>query len=147
MLSSGCKYGIRAVTYLAINGKENDRIGIKIISKALNVPSPYLGKILQILTRHKLLHSTKGPNGGFALARKPKEISLLDIIEIIDGPYIFDDCLIGLSTCSASAHNDVQCPIHKKYLPISKQIYDLFKSETIEKLKKDIIASNGKIGL
>ena len=147
MLSNTCKYGIRAVIYLALNDGENKKIGIKEISKELDIPTPFLGKILQSLAKSKMLTSIKGPNGGFGLAKPASEISLLNIIEIIDGLDLFNDCLIGLRTCSASAHNDVQCPIHKKYAPISKQIFELFSTETIENLANDIEASGGKIGL
>jgi Rrf2 family protein len=147
MLSNTCKYGIRAVIYLALNNEDNKKIGIKEISNELNIPTPFLGKILQLLAKNKILNSTKGPHGGFGLARPASEITLLNIIEIIDGKDLFTNCLIGLSTCSANAHNDVQCPIHHKYLPINKQIYDLFNTETIENLSTEIKASDGKIGL
>ena len=147
MLSSTCKYGIRAVIYLALNDGENKKIGIKEISKELDIPTPFLGKILQTLAKSKLLSSTKGPNGGFGLAKPANQISLLNIIEIIDGLDLFNNCLIGLSTCSANAHDDVQCPIHHKYLPISKQLYHLFNTETIKSLADEIKASDGKIGL
>lgn len=147
MLSNTCKYGIRATIYLALNENSQRKIGIKEISGELNIPTPFLGKILQLLAKNKILNSTKGPNGGFCLARPAKEISLLNIIETIDGLDLFNDCLIGLSTCSANSHDDVQCPIHHKFLPISDQIYNLFKTETIEHLAIHIKASNGKIGL
>ncbi len=146
MLSNTCKYAIRAVIYLALNGNEK-KIGIREISQELEIPTPFLGKILQQLAKHKMLASTKGPNGGFSLAKFATEITLLNIIEIIDGTDLFDECLIGLSTCSANAHNDVQCPTHHKFLPISKQLYNLFNTETIQMLADEISASGGKIGL
>lgn len=147
MLSNTCKYGIRAVIYLALNEGEDKKIGLKEISKELDIPAPFLGKILQLLAKNKLLTSVKGPNGGFGLRRSANEITLLNIIEIIDGLDLFNTCLIGLRTCSPTKHNDVECPIHRKYEPISKQIYDMFNSETIEELAKEIKASNGKISL
>ena len=147
MLSNTCKYGIRAVIYLALNNEENKKIGIKEISKELSIPTPFLGKILQLLAKNKILSSTKGHHGGFNLARPANEITLLHIIEVIDGLDLFNDCLIGLSSCSANAHQDVQCPIHHKYTPINKQIYDLFNTETIENLASKIEESGGKIGL
>ncbi len=147
MLSNTCKYAIRAVIYLAINSEEKRKIGIKEVSKELDIPTPFLGKILQTLAKNKMLLSTKGPNGGFSLARPANEITLLNIIEIIDGLDLFNDCLIGLRSCSATAHDDVQCPIHHKYWPISKQFYDLFNTETIKSLSDEINASDGKIGL
>jgi len=147
MLSNTCKYAIRAVIYLALNEKENRKIGIKEISQELDIPTPFLGKILQTLAKNKLLLSTKGPNGGFRLGKAADKISLLNIIEIIDGLDLFNDCLIGLRSCSASGDTDLHCPIHHKYLPISKQLYQLFKSETIGKLAKELEESGGKIGL
>lgn len=147
MLSSTCKYAIRGIIYIALNGKEGTKIGIKEISEALDIPTPFLGKILQILAKNKLLKSTKGPNGGFALAKPANEINLLQIIEIIDGLDLFDECLIGLRSCSANVHDNVQCPVHNKYLPISNQLYQLFKEETIENLSKQIEASDGSISL
>lgn len=147
MLSNTCKYGIRAVIYLALNEEENQKIGIKEISEELNIPTPFLGKILQMLAKNKMLNSTKGPNGGFSLRRPASEITLLHIIEIIDGLGLFEECLIGLSSCSAKSHKDVQCPTHRKFLPISDQIFDLFNKETIQSLADEIEASDGKIGL
>ncbi|MCB2197331.1 MAG: Rrf2 family transcriptional regulator [Bacteroidetes bacterium] len=147
MLSNTCKYAIRGVIYLALNSKDEKKIGLKEVSKELDIPSPFLGKILQILAKNKLLISTKGPNGGFALAKSPQEITLLNIIEIIDGLDLFNNCVIGLRSCSANAKPDLQCPIHYKYVPINKQIYDLFNNETIYNLAKEIEASEGKIGL
>jgi Rrf2 family protein len=147
MLSNTCKYGIRAVIYLALNGEENKKIGIKEISEELNIPTPFLGKILQMLAKNKMLNSTKGPNGGFSLRRSANEITLLNIIEIIDGLGLFEDCLIGLSSCSAKSHQDVQCPTHRKFSPISDQIYDFFNKETIQSLADEIAAADGKIGL
>jgi Rrf2 family protein len=148
MLSNSCKYGIRSIIYIALkNLVEERKIGIKEISKELNLPTPFLGKILLRLAKCNLLISTKGPHGGFLLSRPASEISLFDIIEVIDGTKLFEDCLIGLSTCSSHAHNDLQCPIHDKYSPISNQLKFLFKTETIENLASEIKSSGGKIGL
>ncbi|MBT8387492.1 MAG: Rrf2 family transcriptional regulator, partial [Ignavibacteria bacterium] len=94
MLSNTCKYGIRAVIYLAANKGESKKIGIKTISKDLAIPTPFLGKILQSLAKQKILSSTKGPNGGFGLGKDAGEITLLDIIIAIDGRDVIDMCLI-----------------------------------------------------
>lgn len=147
MLSSTCKYAIRGIIYIALYGEDNRKIGIREISEALDIPTPFLGKILQTLAKNKLLNSTKGPNGGFSLAKPAKEINLLQIIKIIDGLDLFNECLIGLRSCSANDHDDVQCPIHNKYLPISKQLYTMFENENIEDMAHQIKASGGKISL
>ncbi len=65
MFSKSCEYGIRAVLYLAANSSSDKRIGIITISKKLEIPSPFLGKILQKLAREGVLHSADRSTGGF----------------------------------------------------------------------------------
>ena len=142
ILSNTCKYGLRAVIYLAINTKDGEKIGIKKISGDLDIPSPFLGKILQTLAKKKILNSTKGPHGGFGLARPPEDITMLDVVQIIDGDEIFDICVLSLKSCKSSEHNNAPCPLHKKFHPIREQIFNLFKNETIADLSKDIKTNN-----
>jgi Rrf2 family protein len=131
MLSNTCKYAVRSVIYLALNQEEGKKIGIKLISKDLDIPTPFLGKILQTLAKQKILISNKGPNGGFSLAQDPKDITLLDIIKIIDGMDVFDICLIGMNLCRTAHENDRHCPVHEKFCDLRKQMFELFEKETI----------------
>ena len=147
ILSNTCKYAIRATIYLALKEDKDQKIGIKKISEDLDIPTPFLGKILQNLVKHKVLSSTKGPHGGFGLEKDPADISLLEIIDIIDGLDMFYECLIGLPTCRDHDPNFVPCPINKKFRPISKQLYELFQNETIANLKEEIENSDGEIGI
>ena len=111
MLSNTSKYAIRAVIYLALYAGEEKKIGIKQISKELSIPTPFLGKILQTLAKHKLLSSTKGPHGGFGLGKPADEITLIEIVDIIDGQDIFKKCMIRLEDCNEKE----PCSAHKKY--------------------------------
>ena len=135
MLSNTSRYAIRAVIYLALNSQNNEKIGIKQISKELGIPTPFLGKILQSLAKHKLLSSTKGPHGGFGLNRKPELISIMDIVEIIDGVDSFNSCVLGLPSCTK---NEAHCPIHQNYAGIREQLKQLFQAENIGELTKRI---------
>lgn len=131
MLSNTCKYAVRSVIYLALNHEEGKKIGIKQISNELSIPTPFLGKILQSLAKQKMLLSNKGPHGGFSLALDPHEITLLDIVKIIDGLDIFDICLIGMNSCKSAHENSLPCPVHEKFCKVRKKTYNLFKEETI----------------
>ncbi len=142
MLSNTCKYAIRACIYLALNENLNKRIGIKKIADDLKIPMPFLGKILQTLAKNKILSSTKGPNGGFMLGKSPDKITLMDIVEIIDGKDFFESCAIGVADCSD--HED-HCPIHPYYSPIREQLKNLFVSTNISKLTSDIEKTGKKI--
>jgi Rrf2 family protein len=136
MLSSSSKYGIRAVTYIASQSKNNSKIGIKKISEDLKLPTPFLAKILQLLAKQKILSSSKGPHGGFSLMRDPKKITLLDIITAIDGNDIFDNCVIHNMPCKSVDENKIKCPIHDDYAKIGSSLIKFFTNKTIYSLVK-----------
>lgn len=146
MLSNTSKYAIRAVIYLAANAKPERKIGIKKISEDLDIPSPFLGKILQNLAKHKLLKSTKGPHGGFSLNQELSEITVMDIVEVIDGLDFFNNCLLGLD-CHQKPEKGKECPIHEKYEPIKNQIRDFFEKQTIDGLVHNLETTERKIKL
>jgi Rrf2 family protein len=134
MLSSSCKYAIRAVTYIASKSKNNSKIGIKQISRDLDLPTPFLAKILQQLAKQKILSSTKGPHGGFSLSKDPKTITLFDIVTTIDGSDPFDNCIIHNYSCTSVDEERLGCPIHKDYVKIRTNLIKLFNNKTIYSL-------------
>ena len=138
ILSNTSKYGLRAVIYLAIKAKGNEKIGIKKIAGDLDIPMPFLGKILQSLAKHQILSSSKGPHGGFGLAKKPEQIKLLDVIKVIEGDLVFDTCLISLKSCLKRNKKHTPCPIHYKFDGIRKNIIQFFEKETIKSISDDI---------
>lgn len=145
MLSNTSRYAIRALIYLAINSNDDTKVGIKTIAKELDIPSPFLGKILQTLAKQKVLISTKGPNGGFRISDKMKEISLSEIIKIIDGDDLFDQCLVSNKSCTEQEGNP--CALHSHYKEIREKINYMFENHTIGSLAEEFISSGGKIDL
>lgn len=138
MLSQKCKYAIRTILYLAAEGKQNEKKGIKELSEAMKIPMPYLGKILQELVPKKIISSTKGPNGGFFLTDKNLQSPAINIIEAIDGLTIFNDCGLGLETCS----EENPCPIHNDFKIARDHLKNTFLEKSIRELANDINANN-----
>ncbi|RIH63722.1 Rrf2 family transcriptional regulator [Mariniphaga sediminis] len=138
MLSNTCKYALRALIYLAKFSKEEKMIGIKKISEDLKLSSPFLGKILQNLVKQKLLVSTKGPNGGFALAKSSGEITLWDIVTKVDGEEFFTNCLIRLDPCHTHDSEKPLCPVHAQYEKLRNEIANFYQGTTLEIVGKDI---------
>ena len=134
MLSNSCRYGIRAVIYLANQPVSNGKTGIIKISKDLDLPAPFLAKILQQLARQKILSSSKGPHGGFSLLKDPKVITVLDIIKAIDGEDIFTNCLMHNGPCQTVQKEKIPCPLHNDYGLIRKSMIELFSTRTIHEL-------------
>lgn len=138
MLSNTCKYALRALIYLAKFSKEEKMIGIKKISEDLKLSSPFLGKILQNLVKQKLLVSTKGPNGGFALAKPSGDITLWDIVTRVDGEEFFTNCLIRLEPCRTHDPSKPLCPVHAQYDKLRSEIANFYQGTTLEIVGKDI---------
>jgi len=138
MLSNTCKYALRALIYLGKYSEGNKRIGIKKISEELSLSSPFLGKILQNLVKQKLLVSTKGPNGGFAIAKKASEITLWDIVIKVDGEEFFTNCLISLEPCITHDPTKPLCPVHTQYDKLRTEIAAFYKETTLEIISEDI---------
>jgi Rrf2 family protein len=147
MLSNTCKYAVRSLIYLGKFSTDGTKIGIKKISADLAIPTPFLGKILQNLVKQKILLSTKGPNGGFSLGKKTNEISLYDIVRIVDGEDFFKNCLIGLQPCSTHAQNEKPCPVHTRFGPIRCQLLQFYQETTIEGILSDMMGFEDLIKL
>ena len=86
-ISRSTGYALLAVGYIAKH-QEQKIILSQSISKKYDIPLEYLLKILQQLVKANVLRSKRGPRGGFSLARPAKKITLLNIIEAVDGPMI-----------------------------------------------------------
>lgn len=140
MLSNACQYAIRAILYLAIQTDESTKIGVKTIAENLETPQPFLAKLLQQLTKGKLVSSTKGPNGGFYLSEKDKENAIWDVIKNIDGTSKFDNCYLGLSQCN----DETPCPVHFIVSPFKNKLLENFRDKTISEYVVEI-KQTGKI--
>jgi Rrf2 family protein len=84
-LTRASSYAIHALVFMAAQ-KENRPTASHTIARARGVPERFLLKVLKPLVAARVLHSIKGPNGGYRLARSPSEISLLEVLEAVDGP-------------------------------------------------------------
>ena len=84
-ISRSVGYGMMAVGFISQNDKDGPVLASNV-SKEYNIPLEYLLKILQQLVRVNILRSKRGPRGGFSLGRPIKEITILEIIEAVNGP-------------------------------------------------------------
>ena len=141
MLSNTSKYAIRAVIFLALYATPEKKKGLKEISGELGIPAPFLGKILQVLSKQQILDSTKGPNGGFTLKKPALDISVMEIVEIIDGTDVFNQCLIRTSPCS----KDNPCSLHDKVTGYRSGIRTTLLTESIADLVSEFRKGNERI--
>lgn len=91
-------YAVRAVLYLAQLGSEQ-RAATSQIAKEQQIPPSFLAKIVSQLSVAGLLQTSRGARGGVALAKPPTEISLLEVVEAIDGPILLNECVASNGVC------------------------------------------------
>lgn len=138
MFSASCHYGIQAMMCIAKNSSREENIELSKIALEYDIPKHFLSKILQQLVKGKLLSSMKGPSGGYKLTRHPDEITLIEIVEIIDGVDVFYECGIGFKRCD----DEDPCPFHEDYKKVRNKVKDLFDTKTLGELSKRSTASD-----
>ncbi|MCC5940984.1 MAG: Rrf2 family transcriptional regulator [Balneolaceae bacterium] len=143
MFSASCHYGLQAMFYIALHSSSEKNVELNEIATEQDIPKHFLSKILQLLVREKLLYSMKGPTGGFRLTRPPDEITLLEIVDAIDGLDIFHQCGIGFKSCD----DNNPCPIHTDYKAIRERVQNLFQTKTLEALKEEVQNGGGIISI
>lgn len=134
MLSNASKYTIKAMLYLMMHASKDNKIGAKVIAKDLNIPEPFLAKLLQQLVRFRLLSSTKGPKGGFYISKQNAKHSICDILEVIEGQELFNDCFMELEKCDALN----PCPVHFIVADFKVNLYKKFKQLNLQEFTDEI---------
>lgn len=143
LYSRPCEYALRALTYLSSHN-QGELSRVHEIAASEDLPAPFLAKLLQQLARTGILTSVKGPKGGFGLARRPEDITLIEVVSAVDGTDSFNRCAVGLSECSDTS----PCPLHDTWKPLRTKITDYLSEQTLADLatalrrKKQLIENN-----
>ncbi len=126
-ISKGVEYAIKGLIYL-VSQPPNKTIPLSEVSEAEDIPKSFLIKIFQMMMRRGIVKSERGLDGGFMLARSPYEISLLEVIEAVDGP---------LSAFYNGRDNDYLDPLHNIYKEGIDTLSEIFKVHTIGQIAED----------
>lgn len=139
-LTKKADYGLMALKFLAENG-DTASLSAKDIAEAYHIPPPLLAKILQRLTKFGLLKSHAGMNGGYALARSPRDITAFEVILAIDGPFFITSCVTGTRSCDLTDHCTIREPLQR----VTESISDVLKGIRISDLvEQDQHAMQGR---
>lgn len=130
-LTKKADYGLIALKHLAVKGPES--ASAKEIADTYGVPLPLLSKILQRLVKAGFLQSEHGTNGGYKLARHPREITALDVIRHIDGPIVLTACFTEHGACTHTEKCNVREPLRK----VHEGILRLLSSITISDMSQE----------
>lgn len=131
--SRSAEYAIRAFVHLA-NVPEGKYAMVKQIAEDASIPSHFLAKILQQLARKGFLRSSKGPTGGFSLRMPAPDISLIMIVDAVDGLADYERCPAGLAECNDQA----PCGMHDSWKALRSRIMEYLERTSIEDLAKSL---------
>jgi Rrf2 family protein len=134
-LSTKGRYGVRAMFDLALHSGEG-AIALKSVAQREHISEKYLEHLFASLKKAGLIHSVRGAQGGYRLARSPEEITLGDIIRVLEGPVAPTECVIdenGGEKCDRS----VECVMRSIWCRVRDQINDVLDSITLAEVVEE----------
>ena len=131
-ISTKGRYGLRILMDLALHQSEKPRL-IRDIAKSQQISEKYISRLVIALRKGGMIRSVRGVNGGFHLAMKPEDITLLDVIEVMEGPLSIVDCVFTPKSCDRSGN----CAAREIWSKLNSDIRALMSGITLA----DILAA------
>lgn len=133
-LSAKGEYGVRAILDVALHSGQGPA-QVREIAKRQAIPERFLEQVMASLKKGGLLQSTRGSQGGYILARPASEISLADVIEVIEGPITLMECVDESSSkrCGQAG----LCVVRNVWQDVQNSIVKVLKSATLDKMCKE----------
>ena len=125
-------YAVRCLLFLALNPGRGV-VGRREIAEVMNIPAQYLGKVAQTLARAGIIAIRQGARGGYELAEDPDKISLLRVVEAVDGEIFLNDCLHQLDFCDRRP----VCAVHRVWGRARKQLRDMLDGISLAALVEE----------
>ncbi|MGL4875010.1 MAG: RrF2 family transcriptional regulator [Clostridium sp.] len=143
-LSTKGRYGVKAMVDLAVNYGESP-VSIKTISKRQHISEYYLEQLFSPLRKAKLIRSIRGAQGGYVLNKEPKDITVADIMYILEGPIEIADCIDGVACDNVDC-----CATRMLWKRIKESIDEVMEGVTLQDIVNDyekIQEKNSKLKL
>ena len=138
-ISTKGRYGLRILLDLALNDSEKPRM-IRDISESQHISEKYISRLIIELRKAGFVRSVRGVNGGYTLTRKPEDISVLDVLETMEGPVAIVDCM---NSSGEVCRRKSQCPTQRMWTEINQKIRSAFAAYTLKDLV-ELYISNGE---
>lgn len=134
MLSKSTEYAIRAMVFIQLQNWKDKRPLIVDIAREIEAPQAFTAKILQNLSRRAMVSSMKGRGGGFFYTDENKDMTVYDVILVMEGNRLFNRCVFGLKNCNS----ENPCPLHEEYAEVRDKFMQIVQNETIHSLSRKV---------
>lgn len=137
MISNRCKYALKALIYITRHDSEKNVLSSEI-AKNEHIPKKFLENILRDLKNAQFLTSKRGANGGYKLNKGAEEITLIDIVRLMDGPIALIPCVSIMynQTCD-TCKNDDFCTIKEVFAEVRDATLKIYKKTTLASLARE----------
>ena len=133
MFSNSTKYALRTVLFLSQNKIGEHKFTVEDLALFLDIPKPFLSKILQQLSKSGIVNSSKGRGGGFYLSDQNMGRPLMDVILCMEGHDVFDKCILGLPECG----NKNPCELHQYYTHLKTGLQKVIKEVSLKDINNE----------
>lgn len=125
-------YAFRALVYLAL--APDQVVRAMEIAESQDVPVEFLQKILQRFVKSGIVKSHRGAQGGFSLAKKASEVTVLDVVQVMQGPVVMNRCLLGKDGCPRAP----KCPLKKSWINMGEKLAAYMNGITLQDLVREL---------
>jgi len=140
-ISTKGRYGLRAILNLAFYGKKNEPVLLSEISEREGIPYKYLGQIMNELVKAGFVKSIKGRKGGYLLNKNPKNITIYEVLQTLEGDLSVADCVTNPGIC----HRASSCAVRDVFEELSHNIKKTLSSITLDDLIKNQVTKINNI--
>jgi len=122
-------YALRAIIFLS-KLTADEKASTSVIAEEKKIPPSFLAKIISQLSIAGIIHTSRGARGGVSLAKPPEDITVLDVIEAIDGPILLNDCTVNPDNCPFSK----DCELHDIWTDAREDLVEKLGGVTFARL-------------
>lgn len=135
MLSRKTKYGIKALTYIAREQREDALVQIGTIAESENISQKFLESIMLTLKKAGFVSSRKGKGGGYQLRREPKDIKMVEVMRVLEGPVAMLPCVsLNYYERCADCKDEDACSVHSLMIQIRDNTLLVLEKNTLADL-------------
>lgn len=135
-LSKTTEYALRVLSFMASEGRE--LYTSEYLYEQLRIPRRYLRRLLTELSRAGLLTGARGREGGFTFHRDPETITLMEIIDLMEGKEGMNQCILGFALCVSGG----KCKLHDQWSVVRTQMSEVLRMNTLGSLKNKPVSNS-----
>lgn len=141
IFSRSSQYAIQALILLASEPAGNPVL-CRTLASRLDLPLPYLGKLMQELSRQGIVASTRGRQGGYTLLKASDQVSLMEVVTLIGGERATKECFLGFKECL----DQTACAMHCNWRPVKERLFTLLREQSLAKLVEAVKLGRCQLG-